>query len=201
MPPNSTGVIPEYLTNQTDILGIAINRSFSPASALARITNNPDAGTGTGTGTDNDMDTANTNSTDTANGMIVQCGPTAAPVELPPPVGGFAFDAVVLEEDMRHANQRIAGYTLEICTKVGGSCSENEWVGITGNVGGNQTVTLGVTVGRKVIERGFDGTDGLTIHATGLRFRCTAAFPAGTTTAYVNIDDSSTSFFWLTRGH
>ena len=38
---------------------------------------------------------------------------------------------------------------------------------------------------RKVIERGFNGTDGLTIHATGLRFRCTAAFPPGTSTAYL----------------
>ena len=77
------------------------------------------------------------------------------------------------------------GYTLEICTKVGGNCSDSEWAGITSNAGGNQTVTLGVTVGRKVIERGFNGTDGLTIHAAGLRFRCTAAFPAGTTTAYL----------------
>ena len=42
-----------------------------------------------------------------------------------------------------------------------------------------------MTVGRRVIERGFNGTDALTIHAAGLRFRCTAAFPAGTSTAYL----------------
>jgi alpha-L-fucosidase len=78
MPPNTTGIIPEYLTNQTDSLGAAVNRSFSPASALARITNDPDP----------DI-------------LTVQCSPTAPPIELPPPAGGFAFDAVVLEEDMR----------------------------------------------------------------------------------------------------
>ena len=36
-----------------------------------------------------------------------------------------------------------------------------------------------------MIERGFNGTDGLTITATGLRFRCTSSFPAGITTAYL----------------
>jgi hypothetical protein len=44
---------------------------------------------------------------------------------------------------------------------------------------------LGVTIGRKVIERGFNNTNGLSISATGLRFKCNAAFPAGTTTAYI----------------
>lgn len=156
MPPNTTGLIPEYLTNETDLLGAAVNRSFSPASALARLTN-----------------------------LTVHCGPTAAPIELPSPAGGFAFDAVVLEEDMRRANQRIAGYTLQTCAKTGGKCSDGEWTTITRNGGGTQTFALGVTVGRKVIERGFNGTDALTIYATGLRFRCTAAFPAGTTTAYL----------------
>jgi hypothetical protein len=127
MPPNTTGLIPEYLTNETDLLGAAVKRSFSPASALARLTN-----------------------------LTVQCGPTASPIELPPPAaGGFAFDAVVLEEDMRRANQRIAGYTIQTCTKAGGNCSDSEWATITRNGGGNQTVALGVTVGRKVIERGY----------------------------------------------
>jgi hypothetical protein len=162
MPPNTTGLIPEYLTNETDLLGAAVRRSFSPASALSRLTN-----------------------------LTVQCGPTATAVELPPPAGGggFAFDAVVLEEDMRRANQRIAGYTLETCAHPGGKkCSESEWETITQSRtggGGRQTVALGLTIGRKVIERGFNGTDALTIHATGLRFRCTTAFPAGTTTAYL----------------
>ena len=89
IPPNTTGLIPEYLTKETDLLGAAVKRSFSPASALARLTN-----------------------------ITVQCGPTAPPIELPPPVGGFAFDAVVLEEDMRRANQRIAGYTLQTARRL-----------------------------------------------------------------------------------
>ena len=60
------------------------------------------------------------------------------------------------------------------------------WTTITGDgADRRQTVTLGQTIGRRVIERGFNGTNGLTIVATGLRFRCTAAFPAGTTEAYL----------------
>ena len=55
-----------------------------------------------------------------------------------------------------------------------------QWATITGPT---QTVVLGVTVGRRVIERGFNGSNGVSVHATGLRFHCTAAFPAGTTTA------------------
>jgi hypothetical protein len=97
----------------------------------------------------------------------------------------------VLEEDLYRANQRISGYVLQTCAKADGKCSDDsEWATITSthNGGGSssrQTVELGVTVGRKVIERGFNGTDGLTIRATGLRFRCTSAFPAGTSTAYL----------------
>ena len=36
MPPNSTGVIPAYLTNESAQLGRAVKASFSPESALAR---------------------------------------------------------------------------------------------------------------------------------------------------------------------
>lgn len=43
---------------------------------------------------------------------------------------------------------------------------------------------LRVTVGRRVIERGFGGFNGVAIAASGLRFRCNAAFP-NTTSAYL----------------
>jgi hypothetical protein len=155
MPPNSTGVIPEYLTNETAHLGRAVKASFSPESALARLAD-----------------------------QAVECGANAPALVLPPPAAGamLDFDAVVLEEDMRKGNQRIGGYELQTCSLVGGKCSESQWENLTAR---NQTVRLGVTIGRKVIERGFGGKNGLTVSATGLRFRCTAAFPAGTTTAYL----------------
>ena len=117
----------------------------------------------------------------------VQCSQHAAPLELPPPAGGgpFEFDAVVLEEDLSIGNQRIAGYELQACSMSGG-CTESQWTTITGEgAEPRQPVVLGVTVGRRVIERGFNGTNGLTVRPAGLRFRCTAAFPAGTTTAHL----------------
>jgi alpha-L-fucosidase len=154
MPPNTTGIIPEYLYNETNQLGAATKASFSPESALARITN-----------------------------QTVECGPSSTPLILPPPSGGFVFDAVILEEDISLGNQRISGYELDMCTIPNGQCTEDEWVKITGQ--GLQTIVLGVTIGRKVIERGFNNTNGLSISATGLRFKCNAAFPAGTTTAYI----------------
>ena len=155
MPPNTTGLIPEYYVNETDALGAAVAASFSPASAQARVVD-----------------------------QEVACGPTAAPLPLPPPAGGFAFDAVVIEEDLAKGNQRIAGYVLQACSAAGsGGCSdEAQWANITG---AGQTEVLGVTVGRRVIERGFNGSNGLTIAATGLRLRCTAAFPEGVSTAFV----------------
>jgi len=115
--------------------------------------------------------------------QTVECSSTSAPLILPPPRNGFLFDAIILEEDLSLGNQRIAGYELQICTVPGGQCTEDEWLTITGP--GLQTVVLGITIGRKVIERGFNNTNGLSISATGLRFHCTAAFPVGTTTAYI----------------
>ena len=159
MPPNTTGIIPEYLTNETAQLGKAVQASFAPASALSRLAN-----------------------------QTVQCGPSAPALLLPPPPGGgtFAFDAVMLEEDLGKGNQRISGYALQTCTEAAGECSDAQWVTVSGaNATQKQTVTLGATVGRKVIERGFGGQDGVPITVTGLRFKCTAAFPAGTTTAYL----------------
>jgi hypothetical protein len=153
MPPNTTGLIPDYYANETDQLGAAVAASFSPASAQSRLVD-----------------------------QTVSCGPAAPALALPLPPHGFAFDAVVLEEDMALANQRIAGYELQVCTAPGGACADAQWVTITG---AGQTEVLGVTVGRRVIERGFNGTNGLTIVATGLRFRCTAAFPQGVTTAHL----------------
>ena len=154
MPPNTTGVIPEYLYNETALLGQATRASFSPESAQARLVN-----------------------------QTVDCGAGAAPLLLPPPAGGFAFDAVILEEDIGLGNQRIAGYELQTCSEPGGACAEAQWATI--NAPGTQTVSLGVTVGRRVIERGFNRTDGASVVATGLRFRCTAAFPAGTSQAFL----------------
>ena len=149
MPPDESGTIPAYLTNETQQLGAAVAASFSPASALARL-----------------VDAA------------VACGPGAPALVLPPPPGGFAFDAVVLEEDLS-AGQHIAGYELQACAS--GACAdEADWATITGAAGGQVAATaLGVTVGRRVVERGFNGSDGRTVLAAGLRFRCTAAFPAG----------------------
>jgi hypothetical protein len=154
VPPNTTGIIPEYLYNETALLGRATRASFSPASAQSRLVN-----------------------------QTVDCGAGAAPLLLPPPAGGFAFDAVILEEDIGLGNQRIAGYELQTCSEPGGACAEAQWVSITAP--GTQTVSLGVTVGRRVIERGFNRTDGASVIATGLRFRCTAAFPAGTSQAFL----------------
>lgn len=154
VPPNTTGVIPEYLYNETALLGQATRASFSPESAQARLVN-----------------------------QTVDCGAGAAPLLLPPPAGGFAFDAVILEEDIGLGNQRIAGYELQTCSEPGGACAEAQWATITAP--GTQTVSLGVTVGRRVIERGFNRSDGANVIATGLRFRCTAAFPAGTSQAFL----------------
>jgi len=159
MPPNTTGVIPEYLTNETSQLGAAIRASFSPASALSRLVN-----------------------------ATVACGSGAPALVLPPPSPSapFAFDAVVLEEDMAVGNQRIASYELQACFR-GSSVEcgeEGAWTPITGQ--GRQTISLGVSVGRRVIERGFNASNGLTITAAGLRFKCTAAFPGdGPQVAYL----------------
>lgn len=152
MPPDMTGEIPAYFTNETAQLGRAVQSSFSPASAQARLVN-----------------------------QTVECGSDATPLILPPPPGGFAFDAVILEEDLALGNQRISGYELQICAAPGG-CTDAQWTTITGP---NQTIALGKTIGRKVIERGFSNVDGLTIAASQLRFRCTESFPAGVTTAYL----------------
>ena len=151
MPPNTTGVIPDYLTNETSQLGAAVAASFAPSTALASLSN-----------------------------ATVACGASAAPLHLPLPLGAIDFDAVVLEEDLA-AGQAVAGYELQACAAPGGACAdEAAWTTITGAA---QTVPLGLTIGRRVIERGFNGTNGRSVHATGLRFRCTAAFPAGTVAA------------------
>ena len=153
MPPNTTGSIPSYLANETAQLGAAVAASFSPASAQSRLVD-----------------------------QAVACGPGAPPLPLPPPPSGtFAFDAVVLEEDIAKGNQRIAGYELQACL-AGGCDDEARWTTITGP---GQSVRLGVTVGRRVVERGFNNTNGLTIAAAGLRFRCTEAFPPGVATAFL----------------
>jgi hypothetical protein len=115
--------------------------------------------------------------------QTLACGSGAQPLPLPLPPTGIDFDAVVLEEDLALGGQRIAGYELQACSQAGGACVEEaQWRTITG---AGQSKTLGVTIGRRVIERGFNGTDALSLHATGLRLACTAAFPAGTTTAYI----------------
>jgi hypothetical protein len=159
MPPNSTGLIPEYLTNESAQLGRAVKASFSPDSAVSRLVN-----------------------------QTVSCGLDAPALLLPAPAAGgeLAFDAVVLEEDIAKGNQRIAGYQLQTCHVPGGACSEGEWLTVAGaNATLPQTITLGVTIGRRVIERGFNGSNGLTIRAAALRFRCTEAFPAGVTSAFL----------------
>jgi hypothetical protein len=159
MPPNSTGVIPEYLTNESAQLGRAVNASFSPESAVAQLVD-----------------------------QTVTCGLNAPALLLPVPTAGgdLAFDAVVLEEDIGKGSQRIAGYQLQTCHNAGGACGEEEWVTIAGeNASLPQTITLGVTIGRRVIERGFNGSDGLTIRASALRFRCTAAFPTSVASAFL----------------
>jgi len=166
MPPNTTGVIPEYLTNESAQLGHAVKASFAPQTAVARMT-----------------------------GVAVGCGSDNATnyVELKPLHSDdlLEFDAIVLEEDLSKGNQRVSAYHIEACHAAaaggGGECNEADWVTITaaGRVG-VQTVSLGQTVGRRVVERGFNGTNGLTLSATALRFRCTAAFPApSTTTAFL----------------
>jgi alpha-L-fucosidase len=152
MPPNTTGIIPEYLFNETNLLGAAVQASFSPQSAQARMVD-----------------------------QTVACGADAGPLLLQPaPPSGFLFDAVMLEEDLSKGNQRIAGYQLEACLLP--ICSEAQWEVITGR--GKQTEVLGVSVGRKVIERGFGNSNGKPVAASGLRFRCTSSFP-NTTTAYL----------------
>ena len=157
MPPNTTGVIPSYLTNESAQLGRAVKASFSPDSAIARVEN-----------------------------LTVGCGADSSAnyVDLKPPAGSglLEFDAVILEEDIAKGNQRVSGYELQACRIAGGACTESQWATITGD----QTVTLGKTIGRRVIERGFNGTNGLTISASALRFRCLSAFPApATKTAYL----------------
>lgn len=153
MPPDMTGQVPAYYFNETDQLGAAVQASFSPASALARLVN-----------------------------ATIGCGASALPLLLPLPPAGIEFDAVVLEEDLAAGNQRIAGYALQVCSRAGAACTDAEWTTITGD---GQTETLGVTIGRRVIERGFNGTNGLSVYATGLRLVCTASFPAGTETAFI----------------
>jgi hypothetical protein len=155
MPPNTTGVVPEIYYNETDALGAAVRASFSPESALARVV-----------------------------GQALACGSGAPPLLLPLPPAGIDFDAVVLEEDLAAGGgQHVSGYALQVCSQAGGACAdEAQWRTITG---AGQTKTLGVTIGRRVIERGFNGTDGLSLHATGLRLQCTAAFPAGAAAAHI----------------
>ena len=153
MPPSTEGTIPAYLVNETAQLGAAVQASFSPQSALARLEN-----------------------------ATVACGPGAPPLLLPLP-SPIAFDAVVLEEDLGRGNQRISGYLLQACAQPGGGCAEAQWRNLTGPSQGEHT--LGLSIGRRVIERGFNGTNGLSILATGLRFTCTAAFPEGQDTAFL----------------
>jgi hypothetical protein len=99
--------------------------------------------------------------------VTVACSATASPVVLAIP-DGKGFDAVVLEEDLQKGNQRIASYELQTCSTV--SCGdETAWVALQG------FPQLGLTVGRKVIERGFSNG---TARATRVRFRCTAASKA-----------------------
>jgi hypothetical protein len=76
---------------------------------------------------------------------------------------------------MVQANQKIASYELQICQKaVASDClGESDWATIQGYP------QLGLTVGRKVIERGFvnnatNGADGIS-GASAVRFRCTSA--------------------------
>jgi hypothetical protein len=165
MPPNTTGLIPDYLTNETSQLGAAVRASFSPASALAR-----------------------------AENLTVACGAGAPPVPLPLPPAGIVLDAVVLEEDLGRGGQRIAGYELQACSAAGGACAEAQWRAITGATSSQQPLhQLGVSIGRRVIERGFgnsssnssSSSSSNSLFATGLRFKCTAAFPPGTTAAYL----------------
>lgn len=153
LPPDTTGQIPAYYTNETFQLGRAVQASFSPESAQARLVN-----------------------------QTVECGSDATPLNLPPPSDGFAFDAVILEEDLSLGNQRISGYELQVCSTPVGGCSDAQWETLTG---ANQTISLGKTIGRKVIERGFSNVNGLTIIASQLRFKCTESFPAGVSTAYL----------------
>ena len=71
---------------------------------------------------------------------------------------------------MAQANQKIAGYELQICQKavVGECVSESDWTTMQGYP------RLGLTIGRKVIERGFvNATDGAFSSASAVRFRCT----------------------------
>jgi hypothetical protein len=158
MPPNSTGLIPAYLTNETAQLGAAVAASFSPASALARAVN-----------------------------LTLACGEGAPALPLPLPPSGITFDAVVLEEDLGRGGQRIAGYELQACSAAGGACgSESQWRAITGADSPQQPQhQLGVSIGRRVIERGLGNGSSSSIFATGLRLRCTAAFPPGTAVAYL----------------
>jgi alpha-L-fucosidase len=169
VPPNTTGLIPDYMVNATGQLGRAVRASFSPQAAVARLVNQT-------------VQCSNSSSSAgaVAQGLVLRAA------------GGstFGFDAVVLEEDIRRGNQRIASYELSTCSAPLGRCDdESQWQLVAGGGAGAgmmpQTVPLGLTVGRKVIERGFNGSDGLTLHATALRFRCTAAFPAGVTSAYL----------------
>lgn len=109
----------------------------------------------------------------------VTCGDAAKALELPVPAGGtLRFDAVMLEEDMQ-LGQHVASYELQICART--PCGEQDWQTITAD--GLQTQRLSQTIGRKAIEHGFNNSDTLSIEAAGLRFRCTAAFPAGVTQA------------------
>ena len=55
-------------------------------------------------------------------------GTDAPPLELPPPLNGFLFDAVILEEDLAKGNQRIATGLHPGCS----SCTEELWMTITG---------------------------------------------------------------------
>ena len=160
MPPNTTGVIPEYLTNESAQLGRAVKASFAPETAVARMTDLT-----VGCGPDN-----------TTNNLVVLWPPVHSTLE---------FDAIILEEDLAKGNQRVSGYQIEACHAVAG-CSEADWVTITAaGRAGIQTVSLGQTIGRRVIERGFNATNGQTLSVKALRFRCTAAFPAEKRTAFL----------------
>jgi hypothetical protein len=129
VPPNTTGIIPEYLANETKQLGQAVKDSFS-AGGIGQIAR--------------------------TEGLTVSCGANAPAVVLSLP-SGSVFDAVVLEEDLRKANQKIASYELQTCekqaaevTEEGVGCTkESDWHTLQGYP------ALGLTVGRKVIERGF----------------------------------------------
>lgn len=81
--------------------------------------------------------------------------------------------STVLCTCVMQANQKVASYELHVCQKAAAKdcLGESDWAALHGYP------QLGLTVGRKVIERGFaNATGGGAISgASALRFRCTSA--------------------------